>query len=66
VVAKQPDAVPEKAPSTPPAMTYDEEVAEIKGRRLPPGNEKRELDKAKNREMTRQFDAGVRAKAGYH
>ena len=53
-------------PVPPPAMTYDEEVAEIMRRQMPPGDQKRALNKAKNREMTRQFDAGVRAKAGYH
>jgi hypothetical protein len=53
-------------PVLPPAMTYDEEVAEIMRRQMPPGDQKRALNKAKNREMTRQFDAGVRAKAGYH
>jgi hypothetical protein len=51
-------------PVPPPAMTYDEEVAEIMRRQMPPGDQKRALNKAKNREMTRQFDAGMRAKAG--
>jgi hypothetical protein len=78
ITEKQPDAadaVPdqaEKAPSAadvisaPPAMTYDEEVAEIRRRKLPPGNQTRALNEAKNREMTRQFDAQVRKQQGLH
>jgi len=53
-------------PVPPPAMTYDEEVAEIRRRKLPPGNERRALNEAKNREMTRQFDAKIREQQRPH
>jgi len=53
-------------PVPPPAMTYDEEVAEIRGRKLLPGNERRALNEAKNREMTRQFDAKIREQQRPH
>jgi hypothetical protein len=47
-------------------MTYDEEVAEIMRRQMPPGDQKRALNKAKNREMTRQFDAKIREQQRPH
>jgi hypothetical protein len=53
--------------SAPPAMTYDEEIAEIMKRPMPEGNRRRALNEARNREMTRQFDAQIRGRqAGLH
>jgi Protein of unknown function (DUF3631) len=55
-------AVPE-APSTPPVMTYDEEVAEIMNRpNMLPGARKRALNAAQNRENVKRFDAQMRGK----
>ena len=53
-------------PVPPPAMTYDEEVAEIMRRQMPEGNRRRALNEAKNREMTRQFDAKIREQQRPH
>ena len=53
-------------PVPPPAMTYDEEVAVIRRRQMPEGNRRRALNEAKNREMTRQFDAKIREQQRPH
>jgi hypothetical protein len=55
-------AAPE-APSTPPAMTYDEEIAEIMNRpNMLPGDRKRALNAAQNRENVKRLDAQMRSK----
>jgi Protein of unknown function (DUF3631) len=60
VVEKQPDAVPEKAPSAPPAMTYDEQIEAIMKQPMLPGDRQRALKLVRNKKAEQQFDAAMK------
>jgi hypothetical protein len=62
VIAKQPDAVPEKAPSAPPAMTYDEQIEAIMRRQMLPGDRKRALQLVRNAEALARDNAAMKGR----
>jgi hypothetical protein len=74
VVAKQPDAVPENAPSAPPVMDtaeimrrLDEQIAEIRSRpNMRPSDRMQALRRVENQKALAKFDAQIRGQQGLH